>query len=84
MKRENLITITRHESVSCYVEEGTRKGSLHYFVRELLDDGNSARELRSVGSCGFYVHFGDKPREERELWVTRLQRIRDFTRENLS
>ena len=84
MKRKNLITITKHPSVSCYVEEGTRKGSLGDFVGELLDGGNRARELRKVGLLGFYVGFGNKPTEEKDLWITRLRRIRRFARENLS
>lgn len=83
MKRKNLIKITKHPSVSCYVEEGTRKGSLGDFVGELLDGGVHARELRKVGLLGFYVHYSNKSEAEKELWITRLQRIRLFARENL-
>lgn len=82
--KKNLITITRHPSVSCYVEEGTRKGSLGDFVGDLLGGGERARRLYILGQAEFYVRFGEKPEEERELWVTRLQRIRDFARENLA
>lgn len=81
MKRENLITITRHPSVFCYVEEGTRKGSLHNFVRELLDGGNSARELSHVGRSSFYVHFFAKPDSEREMWRARIIALRRFAAE---
>ena len=83
MKRKNLITIAKHHSVSCYVEEGTRKGSLGDFVGELLDGGECARGLYKLGAAGYYVGFGDKSFEERESWITRLREIRRFARENL-
>ena len=83
MKRKNLITITKHPSVSCYVEEGTRKGSLGDFVGALLDGGDRARGLYILSNPSFYVHYGDKPIEERNLWTIRLRRIREFAGENM-
>ena len=83
--KKNLIRITRHPSVSCYVEEGTRSGNLRAkFVSELLAGGYSARTLDGVGSSEFYLNFRYKTQVEKELWVGRLRALRAFASSNMS
>lgn len=82
--KKNLITITRHPSVSCYVEEGRRSGKLREgFVSELLRGGYSARSLGGVGQTSFYLEYYNKPQAERDLWIARLGRLRRFTSSNM-
>lgn len=82
--KKNLITITRHPSVSCYVEEGTRSGKLREsFVLDLLRGGYSARTLISIGQSSFYLDYYNKPQAEKELWINRLGRLRRFASSNM-
>lgn len=82
--KKNLITITRHPSVSCYVEEGTRSGKFREcFVSELLRGGYAARALHGIGNSSFYLNFPNKPRAEKDLWVDRLGKIRAFASSNM-
>ena len=79
LMKKNLITITRHPSISCYVEEGTRSGKLYQdFISELLRGGRSARMLYGVGKSVFYLDYHNKRSTEKELWITRLGRLRRF------
>lgn len=80
LMKKNLITITRHPSISCYVEEGTRSGKLYQmFISELLAGGSSARTLYGVGRSEFYLNYRNKPSREQELWVIRLGLLHLFT-----
>ena len=78
--KKNLIRITRHPSISCYVEEGARSGNLYRaFISELLRGGYSARTLSGIERSEFYLNFRDKTQVEKDLWITRLRRLRSFT-----
>lgn len=82
--KKNLITITKHPSTSCYVEEGTKAGTLHReFVRPLLSGGRASKELAQLSFGSFYVSFHDKRREEQDEWVRRLKAIRIFACANM-
>lgn len=84
MKKKNLITITRHPSVSCYVEEGSRSGMLQsVFVVDLASGGMRSRELSGLSYGSFYVNYSRKSREEQDMWVRRLWAIREFARANM-
>lgn len=79
--KKNLITITRHPSISCYVEEGTRSGKLyHAFISEILEGGDSARMIWGIGSSDFYSNYRNKPSAEQNLWIDRLGKIRAFAK----
>lgn len=83
--KKNLITITRHPSVSCYVEEGSRSGKLREcFVSGLLRGGYHARALVCIGSADFYLNYNTKPRAEQDLWISRLGKIRAFAHLHMS
>ena len=82
--KKNLITITRHPSTSCYVEEGTKAGTLHReFVRPLLSGGRVSKELAHLSFGSFYVNFTYKRKEEQDEWIRRLRAIQVFTFANM-
>lgn len=82
--KKNLITITKHPSTSCYVEEGAKAGTLHeQFVRLLLSGGRASKELAPLSYGSFYVSYGNKRSEEQTMWCSRLGAIRAFARANM-
>lgn len=83
--KKNLITITRHPSISCYVEEGTRSGKLREnFVSELLRGGYAARSICGIGQSDFYLNYINKPQAEKVLWIGRLRALRAFASSNMA
>lgn len=79
--KKNLITITKHPSTSCFVEEGSKAGTLRRnFIRPLLLGGGNAKKITAISYDSFYVNFYDKRREEQDLWRMRVRVMREFAR----